>query len=112
MENNQDYFNAIDEQISDSLFDPEPKVESDKVMIWETREMPILRVVWQKDKEQVFYAVGNFAISTPVVCNNELYARRFLTWERGLWIQDAMKICAIALQALQDVNAESQENKQ
>lgn len=109
MENNQDYFNAIDEQISDSLFDPEPKVESDKVMIWETREMPILRVVWQKDKEQVFYAVGNFAISTPVVCNNELYARRFLTWERGLWIQDALKICAIALH---DANAESQENKQ
>lgn len=109
MENKQDYFNAIDEQISDSLFDPEPKVESDKVMVWETREMPILRVVWQKDKEQVFYAVGNFAISTPVVCNNELYARRFLAWERGLWIQDALKICAIALQG---VNAESQENKQ
>lgn len=109
MENNQDYFNAIDEQISDSLFDSEPKVESDKVMIWETREMPILRVVWQKDKEQVFYAVGNFAVSTPVACNNELYARRFLTWERGLWIQDALKICAIALQ---DVFAESQGNKQ
>lgn len=109
MENNQAYFSAIDEQISDSLFDPEPKVESDKVVIWETREMPILRVVWQKDKEQVFYAVGNFAVSTPVVCNNELYARRFLTWERGLWIQDALKICAIALQTLQGIGTESQE---
>lgn len=109
MENKQIYFNAIDKQTSDSLFDPEPKVESDKVMIWATRKLPTLHVVWQKDKEQVFYAVGNYAISEPVRCDNEEYARKFLTWQRGLWIQDALKICAIALE---EILTGGQENKQ
>lgn len=109
MEDKQIYFNAINKQTSYSLFDPEPKVESDKVMIWETREMPFLRVVWQKDKGKVFYAVGNFAISNPTDCDNEERARKLLVLRRGLWIQDALKICAIVLQ---EMSAIDRENKQ